>query len=130
MPQRKIDHHFAEFVFQPTLFGRNVSSVPDTRIVLLLQKAVYIDCDTIVLDSIHKLYNIDIGNSVLGAARNLLHKEMYDYVVNKLHHDPEKYINSGVLIINCEQFIQQGIKINAMPFCEITSLLNAPIRTL
>ena len=96
------------------------------ELFFFLQKAVYIDCDTIVLDSIHKLYNIDIGNSVLGAARNLLHKEMYDYVVNKLHHDPEKYINSGVLIINCEQFIQQGIKNKCYAFLRDHLSLECP----
>ncbi len=80
------------------------------ELFFFLEKVIYIDCDTIVLDSIHRLYNIDIGNNVLGAARNLLHTEMYRYVLNKLNADPKKYINSGVLIINCEQFISQGIK--------------------
>ena len=96
------------------------------ELFFFLPKAVYIDCDTIVLDSIHKLYNINIGNNVLGAARNLLHREMYEYVVNKLHFDPEKYINSGVLLINCEQFILQGIKNKCYAFLQNHLSLECP----
>ena len=80
------------------------------ELFFFLRKAVYIDCDVILMDSIHKLYQIDIKDNVLGAARNLLHNEMYNYVIDKLHYKPEKYINSGVLIINCSEFISKGIK--------------------
>lgn len=80
------------------------------ELFFFLEKVLYLDCDIIVQDSIHKLYNIDIGDSIIGAARNLLHNEMYTYVVNNLHLNPTKYINSGVLLINCQKYISAGIK--------------------
>lgn len=80
------------------------------ELFFFLEKVVYIDCDVILLDSIHKLYQVDIKDNILGAARNLLHNEMYGYVKNKLSFEPDKYINSGVLIINNKEFIEQGIK--------------------
>ena len=70
------------------------------ELFFFLRKAVYIDCDVILMDSIHKLYQIDTKDNVLGAARNLLHNEMYGYVKNKLCFDPDRYINSGVLLLN------------------------------
>ncbi|MCD7729833.1 MAG: glycosyltransferase [Clostridia bacterium] len=96
------------------------------ELFFFLPKVLYLDCDIVVLDSIHKLFRIDIGNNTLGAARNLLHSEMYDYVTQTLHHDPEIYFNSGVLLINCDQFITENIKNKCYDFLKKNTELQCP----
>lgn len=79
-------------------------------------KAIYLDCDTIILKDIADFYKTDLKNYVLGAIsdfgaiqkNNLFISQ--SYIRNKLKIIPEKYINSGVLLINCNKFRKQKIK--------------------
>jgi len=96
------------------------------ELFFFMKKVMYLDCDLIVLNSIHKLYQFDLGEHVLGVARNLLHNEMNDYVENKLKCDPSAYFNSGVLLINCEKFIQQRIKHKCYEFLKKNTDLHCP----
>lgn len=91
-----------------------------------LPKVLYLDCDIIVLNDVAKLYNTNIGNNILGAARNLLHNEMYNYVSNTLQINPSQYFNSGVLLINCEEFIANSIKIKCLKFLKNNQKLECP----
>lgn len=91
-----------------------------------LPKVLYLDCDLIVLDSIEKLYQIDIGDNILGAARNLLHKDMYQYVKNVLKIDPAHYFNSGVLLINCNAFVANEVKAKCLSFLKNHQRLECP----
>ena len=75
-------------------------------------KAVYIDSDTIVQDDIAKLYNIDIGNSFLGAAYDGLVNsvELYgEYAEQVLDIDRTRYFNAGVIVINLQQFREHKV---------------------
>ena len=45
------------------------------KLILDRKKVLYIDCDTIVLDDLSKLFDIDLGNNAIGA--------VYDYI---MHH--------------------------------------------
>ncbi len=73
-------------------------------------KVIYLDCDMIVTGDLSELYAIDIGDNCLAACRNLMHSKMRSYVEDELHLDSEKYINSGMLVINCKSFIENNIK--------------------
>lgn len=66
-------------------------------------KAIYLDTDTIVLNDISKLYNIDIGNNMVGAiADETVNSvpEFIEYVNNYLGIKESRYFNAGVLIMN------------------------------
>ena len=71
-----------------------------------LDKAIYLDADTLVLDDIAKLYNINIGNNLLGAIPDqtipnwsafLTYVELVVGLRNGLD-----YFNAGVLVMNLE----------------------------
>ncbi len=67
------------------------------------KKALYLDCDTIVKKDIKELYDTDLGQNVLGAVYDIPNvfrcKEL-----EKIGIDPQKYFNSGVLLINLNLF--------------------------
>lgn len=75
-------------------------------------KGVYIDCDTIVMDDIAKLYNMDIGYNFLGAAVDGLVSSIShfgDYTEQVLDVDRDQYFNAGVIIMNLNQFREHNI---------------------
>lgn len=58
-------------------------------------KAIYLDCDVIVLDDIKKLFDTDIEGFYAATGDEILKKSYY----KKL--GLERYFNSGVLLLNC-----------------------------
>ena len=73
-------------------------------------KAIYLDCDTVVLGDISELYETDLEGYVIAAGRDILHGRSRSYVIDELGIDPDEYINSGVLVINCKAYRDLGIK--------------------
>ena len=76
-------------------------------------KAIYLDCDLVVLGDISKLYNLDIGDNILGAApeeyvQNT--REFRLYAQRALGVDPDGYVNAGVLLMNLKEYRAQGIE--------------------
>jgi len=70
-------------------------------------KAIYIDSDTIVNDDIAKLYNTKLGNNLFASCVDSsiqYDKKMMWYIKNVLLLNPKKYINSGLLVLNCKAF--------------------------
>ena len=70
-------------------------------------KAIYIDSDTIVNDDIGKLYDTELGNHLFGACTDTSIQfvpKMIAYIKDVLALDPKKYINSGMLVLNCKAF--------------------------
>ncbi|MDF7637893.1 glycosyltransferase family 8 protein [Lactobacillus sp. ESL0791] len=70
-------------------------------------KAIYIDSDTIINDDIAKLYDTGLGNNLFAASMDTsiqYVEKMQLYIKNVLALDPKKYINSGVLVLNCLAF--------------------------
>lgn len=63
-------------------------------------KVLYIDSDTLLLKDIAELYRVDIDKCVIGAVVNPVAVMMREYIRNTLLMSPEKYFNSGILIIN------------------------------
>lgn len=70
-------------------------------------KALYIDADTIILDDIAKLYNINIKDNLLGGVTDGVianNKEFRDYAEKVIGlNDYRNYINAGVLIMNLKE---------------------------
>ena len=72
-----------------------------------LDKAIYIDSDTVVSGDISELYLTEIGDAYLGACHEQAMVQTDEYgtyaerVVGVNRHN---FFNAGVLLINCEQF--------------------------
>ncbi len=77
-----------------------------------LDKAIYIDSDTVVLGDISEFYNHRLGNNLVGACREqaMVQTEEYGTYVEKcVGIDRNSFFNAGVLLINCRQFRKQEI---------------------
>ena len=72
-----------------------------------MKKALYIDADTVLLDDIAKLYNIDLGTNLVGAIPDgavQSIKEFQDYVELVIGlKDYHNYFNAGILLMNLEE---------------------------
>lgn len=76
-------------------------------------KIVYLDCDLVVRGDIAKLYEIDLGDNILGAARDRLVSgtaEFRAYAAQAVGVDPDRYVNAGVLLINLKAFRENDIE--------------------
>ena len=71
------------------------------------EKAVYLDCDTVLLDDIANLYQIDLKDNLIGAVADQAVAGVgafRDYTRNALGIPPEEYFNSGVIVMNLNKF--------------------------
>lgn len=108
-------------------------------------KAIYIDCDIIVQKDIATLYNIPIDNNLLIAVEDIwghpariknklfCNQPRQDYTINTLKMtDYLDYFNSGVLVFNITQMLQEktlekclnAIKNISNPLCHDQDILN------
>ena len=72
-------------------------------------KIIYLDCDTVALDEIGKLYDIDIKDNYIGAVADQAVAGIApfrDYTKNALGIDASKYFNSGVIVMNAKKFLE------------------------
>ena len=72
-----------------------------------LDKAIYIDSDTVVQGDISRLYCKNIGDAYLAAAHEqvMIQVDEYgEYVEKVIGVSRYNFFNAGVLLINCEQF--------------------------
>lgn len=70
-------------------------------------KIVYMDCDTVALEEVGKMYDIDIGEKYMGAVADqavAMVPSFRDYTKNALGIDATKYFNSGVIVMNAKKF--------------------------
>ncbi len=75
----------------------------------IYNKVIYIDCDLVLNTDIANLYQTDLCDNVIAAVINPVIYST-DYIKNTLGVEPEKYFNSGVLIINIKKFKELKIK--------------------
>ena len=71
------------------------------------KKIVYLDCDLVVLGDISELYNIDLGENILGVVYDQYvcnTKEFRLYAEEAIGVNPDTYFNAGVLVVDLEQF--------------------------
>ena len=76
-------------------------------------KVIYLDCDLVVLGDISELYNIELGENILGAAPEEFvqnTKEFRLYAERALGVDPDGYVNAGVLLMNLGEFRRSKIE--------------------
>ena len=74
-----------------------------------LNKAVYIDSDTVINDDIAKLYSVDMGDAMFGAVRDTFAGKntiLAHYIENVVGIERNEYVNSGVLLMNLDKIRQ------------------------
>lgn len=78
------------------------------------KKALYLDSDIIVREDISKLYNINIGNKLVGAVTDgfvMSYEMLHEYMRHGLGlPSVANYFNAGILIMNLEQFRLQNFE--------------------
>ncbi len=76
------------------------------RLFLQYEKAIYIDSDTILMDDIGKLFDIDLGDKVIAARvdpKVAMVPEFVRYVEKALDVPAKEYVNSGVLLMDLKK---------------------------
>jgi len=76
------------------------------RLFLQYEKAIYIDSDTILMDDIGKLFDIDLGDKVIAARvdpKVNMVPEFVRYVEKALGVPASEYVNSGVLLMDLKK---------------------------
>lgn len=76
-------------------------------------KVIYLDCDLVVLGDIAKLYDVALGENILGAAPEQYVQntdEFRSYAEKALGVDPDGYVNAGVLLMNLKAFRENRIE--------------------
>ena len=72
-----------------------------------IDKAIYIDSDTVVLDDISKLYDTEIGENLLGACHEQAMEQIDvygTYVESVIGISRNAFFNAGVLLLNTRAF--------------------------
>ena len=76
-------------------------------------KAIYLDCDLIVLGDISELYFTEIGDNILGASPEMFVQSTNEfrlYAKKALGVDPDGYVNAGVLLMKLSEFRKNKIE--------------------
>ena len=80
--------------------------IPD--ILSDFNKCLYLDSDLIVTNDIVKLFDINLGNNYIAAARNFVNNSVP--YIESLNLDPDKYFNAGVLVLNLTKWRQLSLR--------------------
>lgn len=80
------------------------------EILTQYDKVLYLDCDIVLNKDAAELFDTDIGDKIIGAVNNFVNNDMIKYLSETMKISPEKYINSGVLLMNCDKFILNNVK--------------------
>lgn len=98
--QFKMTAHYARFLI-PYLMDKTI------------ERVIYLDCDTIVLGDIGMLWEVDLENNVLAAARDQTANIGDSWLISngkELGLNPlEKYFNSGVLVMDLKRWRQENL---------------------
>lgn len=97
----RVENRFKN-TFTPEIYFRLF--IPE--IFIEYDKGIYIDSDIVVPGDISELYNNELGNNLIGAC---IDKSVYDipeimnYYENAVGISRDKYVNSGVLLMNLKE---------------------------
>ena len=104
--EREMKYMYTNFHFSKEMFYRIL--IP--TILPQYDRVIYLDCDIVVLGDISEFYNIDLEGNIIAAGNDIMHGASRKYVTTELGLPVEKYINSGVLLIDCVAFRENQIK--------------------
>lgn len=98
----KLGNRLREYTFTLTIFFRLFIPVMFPK----YDKCIYIDADTVIPGDISRLYNEDLGNNYLGCIvdKSTIDNEILaSYFEEVVGISRDKYINSGVLLMNSKK---------------------------
>ena len=98
----KLGNRLREYTFTLTIFFRLFIPVMFPK----YDKCIYIDADTVISDDISRLYNEDLGDNYLGCIvdKSTIDNEILASYFEQVVGIPrDKYINSGVLLMNSKK---------------------------
>jgi len=81
-------------------------------------KVIFLDSDTMVYTCISKLWNIDIGDNIVGMAPHycmhdiqsmIKHYSLQNYKMFDEKKHIKKYYNAGVVLINCNKWLEENM---------------------
>jgi len=95
----------------PSVKGISVTSFARLFLADILpvdaEKAIYIDCDTLINDSLKELWDFPIDNKLVGGVKDIVKP----YFRNSLElSEKNDYINAGVLLINLKEWRNKNIQ--------------------
>ncbi|WP_127059260.1 glycosyltransferase family 8 protein [Veillonella ratti] len=80
----------------------------------LTDRVIYLDADTMVCDSLHELWNMDLQGYAIGAVSDV--PETVDFRSKYLKLKSGKYFNDGVMVINVRQWEENSITERAFSY--------------
>lgn len=105
----KLGNRLREYTFTLTIFFRLFIPVMFPK----YDKCIYIDADTVISDDISRLYNEDLGDNYLGCIvdKSTIDNEILASYFEEVVGIPrDKYINSGVLLMNSKKLRELKIE--------------------
>lgn len=95
-------------------FGRlfEASSLPD------LDKVIHVDCDTIVVDSLEPLWNMDMSHAVVAGAPDCLSDAYKSNIGLK---PTDKYLNAGLIVLNLKRIREKQLEAVFLQYIEKNS---------
>jgi lipopolysaccharide biosynthesis glycosyltransferase len=73
------------------------------------ERVLYLDADTIVVDSLGPLWETDLAGNLVGAVTNVWQHDHLDHPARLELADPGAYFNTGVLLIDLDAFRREGV---------------------
>lgn len=73
------------------------------------ERVLYLDCDTLIVDDLSALWDIDLEASYLGAVTNAFELGMERHATDLGLRSPADYFNSGVLLFNLDRMRADGV---------------------
>lgn len=78
-------------------------------------KVIYLDCDTIILDELTKLWNLELKDYMLAGVRDTVDK----YFLRKIGlNTDDYYVNAGIILINLDKWRATNIQQKFIDFIE------------
>jgi len=98
----------------PSSIGSHLNQYTYLRLIVPLLKpevkrAIYLDCDIVVLRDIAELWNQDMEGKTLGAVPSVwLQNDFLEHLRTE-YEVGDKYFNAGVLLMDCEKWHEENI---------------------
>ena len=102
--KKRLRDYYSESIYYRIFIG---SLYPE------LERAIYLDCDIVLVDDVAKLYDEDMGDAIIAAVADESIPDVpafCKYVDKWVGVPVERYINSGVLLMNLVEFRRAGIE--------------------
>lgn len=86
-------------------------------------KILYLDSDIAILKDVGELYDVELGNNLLGGVviyrgKPEEKRSKEEYLERTMGVTPDKYINAGILVMNLELFRQEKVQEKCISYLE------------